>query len=333
MGPAELRKSLSKTVRAVSRRHQGNPAWHPPRVQYPIWHVLEVFLTCVLEGVCPGILYERLKVLRGYRKSLGLPNRLISLSQLKKRTRTLMFQKALLELLKQSACRVLRKLGKQEVRVIAMDLTRLESDDRRDKKGDWGKDSRGFFWGYKLGLIMSQSGVVLGLTLTKAKWGEFNANRSLLKMARDVVQTSFGELSVDYLLCDSGFDGESTYQFAHQKLGARVICPPRRKRNPRAKTARNVVYNARSKTPHREADRPLWEEPETRDLFKKRSGAERLNAQLKDTGIRIHEIPPRWRGVKKLGLLCMSKLIVYNLILYANHALGRPIRGLKLLAA
>lgn len=332
MVPAELRQSLSESLRAVVRRHRGDANCLPPRARYSVWHVLHVFLICVQEGVCPGVLYERLKLLRGYRRALGLPNRLISLSQLKKRIKTLMFQKALLEMLKESARRVLRQLGEEEVRVVAMDLTRLETDEYRDPKGAWGKDSRGFFWGYKLGLIMSQSGVVLGMTLTKAKWGEFNVNRSLLRMAGEVVQSAFGELNVEYLLCDSGFDGEPTYKSAHD-MGARVICPPRRKRNPKAKTARNVVFNARSKTPHREMDLPLWKDPQARMLFSKRSGAERLNRQLKDTGIRIHEIPPRWRGVRKLGVLCLAKLITYNVTLNANLKLGLPIRGLKLLAA
>ena len=333
MGPAELRQSLLKTIAAVALQHRGDAAWNTPRSSYSVWHVMRMFLTCVLEGVCPGILYERLNVITGYRKALGLPNRLISLSQLKKRIQTLMFQKALVEILRESAARVLRKLGSQEVQVVAMDLTRMESDPRRDRKGAWGKDSQGFFHGYKLGLIMSEGGVVLGMTLMKANWTEFNVNSRLLRMARAVIETSFGKLPVEYVLCDSGFDGESTYKAAHQVMGARVLCPPRRKRNPKAKTASNVVWNGRSRTPHREADLKLWQTPEARELFRKRSGVERLNRQLKDTGSRIGEIPPRWRGVRKLGLLCLAKLIAYNLALNVNIEQGRPMRSLKVLAA
>jgi len=333
VGPAELRQSLSETLAAVARRNRGDQSWVAPRERYGIWHVVRVFLTCVLEGVCPGTLYERLELRQGYRRDLTLPNRLISLSQLKKRLRTLTFQRALSEILRESARRVLRKLGEEEVRLVAMDLTRLESDPNRDRKGAWGKDSQGFFWGYKLGLIMSEGGVVLGMTLMKGNWTEIRVGARLLKTASDVIETSLGKLPVQYVLCDSGFDADCVYEAAHKKIKARMICPPRRKRNPKAKTARNVVWNGRSRTPSRERDLPVWESREARELFKKRSGIERLNRQLKDTGIRIAEIPPRWRGVRKLGLLCLAKLAIYNLILNVNIEQGRPMRQLKVIAA
>lgn len=333
MGPAELRQSLSETLAALIRRHREDESWHSPREQFSVWHVVKLFLVCALEGVCPGILYERLKITPGYRRWLQLPNRLISLSQLKKRFRTLTFQRALVEVLRESGARALRKLGPQEVRLVAMDLTRLESPSRRDQKGAWGVDSRGFFFGYKLGLIMSQEGVVLGMTLMRGNWTEFKASARLLRRASETVKSAFGELCVEYVLCDSGFDGEPVYRTAHQELKARVICPPRRKRNRKAKTAKNVVWNARSQTPHREADLPLWADPETRELFRKRSGVERLNRQLKDTGLRIAEVPPRWRGVRKLGLLCLAKLAIYNLSLNVNLAQGRRMRSLKALVA
>lgn len=333
MGPTELGKILSKTLRDVARKHRGDPEWQGLRTTYSIWQVAGVFLACVLEGVCPGVFYERLKRIRGYRRARGLPNRLISLSQLKKRMNTLMFLKALAELLRQSAGRALRGLGSEEVRVVAMDLTRIESDPDRDRYGAWGRDSQGLFWGYKLGLITSDSGVVLGMTLMKGNWTEFKVNRRLLKMARDVVRTTFGNLPVEYVVCDSGFDGESTFKTAHRELKASVLCPPRRKRNPKAKTAQNVLWNAMRLTPHRLHDQALWETDGIRDIFRKRGGIERVNGQLKDTGIRIQEIPPRRRGVKRLWPLCLAKLVIYNLALNVNIEQGRPIRRIKVLVA
>lgn len=333
MGPAELRQSLSETLATLIRRHRGDKRWGTPRDQYSVWHVVKLFIVCVLEGVCPGILYERLEITPGYRRWLELPNRLISLSQLKKRFRTLTFQRALFEVLRESGARALRQLGSQEVRLVAMDLTRLESPPDRDRKGAWGKDSRGFFFGYKLGLIMSQEGVVLGMTLMKGNWTEFRASSRLLRRASETITSAFGKLDVEYVLCDSGFDGEPVYRTSHQELRARVICPPRRKRDRKAKTAKNVVWNGRSRTPHREADLPLWDTPMAKELARKRSGIERLNRQLKDTGLRIAEIPPRWRGVRRLGLLCLAKLAIYNMILNVNLAQGRSMRSLKALVA
>jgi len=333
MGPTELEKILSKMVLEVARKHRGDPQWQETRTAYSVWHVLRIFLQCVLEGVCPGIFYQRLEILREYRQIHRLPNRLISLSQLKKRMRTLMFQRALLEVFQHGAARALRRMGPEEVRVVAMDLTKLQSDPDRDRYGAWGKSTGGLFWGYKLGLIVSEQGVILGMTLTKGNWGEFNVNRRLLRMAREVIQTSFGELPVEYVVCDAGFDGESTFKAAHQNLQAPVLCPPRRKRNPKVKTARNVLWNARSRSPHRLRDEALWEAPEAREIFNKRSGIERVNGQLKDTAIRIQEIPPRRRGVRRLWPLCLAKLVIYNLALNVNIDQGRNIRGIKALVA
>lgn len=292
MGPPELEKILSKTVQDVARKHRGDPQWQEPRTDYSIWHVLRIFLLCVLEGGSPGTFYQRLELVRGYRQIHRLPHRMISLSQLKKQMRTPMFQRALPEVFQHSAARALRRMGPEEVRVVAMDLTKLKSDPDRDRDGAWGKSTGGLFWGYKRGLIVSEGGVVLGMTLTKGNWGEFNVNRRLLRMAREVIQTSFGELPVEYVVCDAGFDGESTFKAAHQNLQAPVLRPPRRRRNPKVQTARNVLWNVRRRSPHGLRDEALWETPEAREIFRKRSGIERVNAQLKDTAIRIQEIPP-----------------------------------------
>jgi DDE family transposase len=333
MAPTELGTILSKTVRKVAHKNRNHPEWQDSRTQYSVWLIVRIFLICVMEGICPWVFYERIQSRAGYRRSHGLPNRLVSLSQAKKRFRSLMFQRALLEIFRQSAKDALKAMGPEEVRIVAIDLTRLQSDPDRDAYGAWGKDSRGLFWGYKLGLITTPQGILLGMSLMKGNWGEFNANRRLIQMARETIQTSFGKLPVDYLVCDAGFDGEATYKAAHQKLKARVIAPPRRKRNPKAKTARNVAWNAKSRSPHREQDRYLWETEEGREIFRKRSGIERVNGQLKDTAIRIAEIPPRRRGVRRLWPLCLAKLIIYNLVINVNLAQGRSIRTLKLWAA
>ena len=332
MGPTELGSSVARTLRDVVRKHRGNPEWEEPRATYSIWHVVRIHLRCVLEGVCPGVLYERLETRDGYRRANGLPNRLISLSQVKKRMKTAMFLRALFEVLKVSAIRTLRGLGPEEVRVVPMDLTKLESDPDRDPQGAWGFTSGGFFWGYKLGLITSENGVILGVTLMKGNWTEFNVSRRLLKMARDVIHTSFGILPVEYVLCDSGFDGESTYQAAHCTLKAPVLCPPRRKRNPKAKTAKTILRNTRWLSPHRFRDQQLWQEDWAKEIFRKRSGIERVNSQLKDTAIRIDEIPIRQRGVMKLLRLCLAKLVIYNSALNVNLQKGLPLRRIKVLA-
>lgn len=253
--------------------------------------MIRIFLLCVLEGYSGNVFFEKLESQKGFRRRLGLPYKLISRSQYYKRLKTAAFQRGLLEILRTSAARALQSLGEEEVRGVAMDLTRIESDPWRDSWGAWGFDSRRSFWGYKLGLIISSGGVVLGMTLMRANWVELTVNRQLLKLARGTVLTAFGRLPIDYLVCDAGFDGESTFQSAHQELHTKVLCPPRRTCNPKAKTARNVHWNNRSRAPHRLRDHALWKEEGSRQIFRLRQRIEQVNGQLKDTPLRIDEVP------------------------------------------
>jgi hypothetical protein len=213
-----------------------------------------------------------------------------------------------------------------------MDLTRLESR-RQDSKADWGWDSRGGFWGYKLGLLCSGQGVILGLTLMKANFTEYKVNTRLIRMARETIQTAFGELPVDYLVCDAGFDGERTYKASHQQLHAPALCPPKRRRSSKAKRARAILSHARRKTPFRYRDHQLWETPEAKDAYRKRTVIEQVNGQLKEAPFRIDEIPRRQRGVPRLFLRCLAKAIYFNLAVIINIAKGRTTRQIRGIAA
>ena len=324
---------VSKTLKSVSRKHSSDPRFGGEGCDYSIWLVIRIFLLCVLEGYSGNVFYEKLQSQRGFRRRLGLPYRLISRSQYYKRLGTAAFLRGLLAVLHASAARALQALGEEEVRVIAMDLTRIESDPRKDLWGAWGFDSRGYFWGYKLGLIISTGGVVLGMTLMRANWVEFSVNRQLLKLARGTVLTAFGRLPIDYLVCDAGFDGESTYQGGHSQLQARVLCPSRRKRNPKAKKAKTILSHAQSVTPHRFRDQALWNEEGSRAIYRLRNRIEQVNGQLKDSPLRIDEVPRVRRGVKRLRPICLAKLILYNLALSVNIAQGQEIRHIRALVA
>lgn len=332
MDSSELWGILSHSLDRVARKHPLDPI-PGSRQTYPVWHVLHVLLWCVLRDVAPWVLYEKLHSQPGFRRQQGMPTRLISLAQYKKRVKEPAVAVALLKFLQGTGARALRALGPQEVRVVAMDLTRLESRPGRDSKAAWGKDSRGFFWGYKLGLITSGQGVILGLTLMRANWTEFNVNTRLLKMARETIQTAYGTLPVEYVVCDAGFDGEKTYRAAHEDLGAPALCPPRRKRRRKAKDARRIQKKAMKHTPFRYQDHQLWETSEAAELFRKRTVIEQVNGQLKEAPFRIDEIPRRQRGVRRLLLRCLAKAIMFNLAMIANIAQGRSPRQIRLWAA
>jgi hypothetical protein len=332
MDSSELWGIISPAVAQVARKHRHDPMFQS-RHRYPVWHLLKVFLWCILMDVAAWVLYEKLKARKGFRRVQGLPTSLISLSQYKKRIKEPAVAMALLEFLQWTGAQALRALGPQEVRVVAMDLTRLESWRGQDSKAAWGKDSRGFFWGYKLGLITSQKGVILGLTLMRANLTEFHVNTRLIRMARETLETAYGAVPVQYLVCDAGFDGEKTYRASHEHLEAPALCPPRRKRRKKAKHARHIRRRAQKRTPFRYQDHQLWETPEAREIFRKRTVIEQVNGQLKEAPFRIDEIPRRQRGVRRLLLRCLAKAIFFNLALIANIAQGRSPRQIRLWAA
>ena len=332
MDSSELWGIISKALTQVARKHREDGFFQSLH-RYPVWHILKILLWCTLMDVAPWVLYEKLKSQKGFRRKHGLPTGLISLSQYKKRLKEPMVQHALLEFLQWTGARSLRALGPQEVRIVAMDLTRLESRRGRDSKAAWGKDSRGFFFGYKLGLITSQQGVILGLTLMRANHTEFQVNTQLIRMARETLETAFGRLPVEYLVCDAGFDGEQTYEASHRQLGAPALCPPKRKRSSEAKNARIILERAQRKSPFRYRDHQLWSTPEAEEIFRKRNVIEQVNGQLKGAPFRIAEIPHRQRGVRRLLSRCMAKALIFNLAIIANIAAGRPTRQIRLWAA
>ena len=332
MDSSELWGIISRAVTQVARKHPPDPVFQSPH-RYPVWHVLKVLLWCTLMDVAPWVLYEKVKSQRGFRRKHGLPTELISLSQYKKRVKEPVVQRALLHFLQWSGARALSALGPQEVRVVAMDLTRLESWRGRDSKAAWGKDSRGFFLGYKLGLITSRQGVILGLTLMKANLTEFHVNTRLIRMAKETLQTAFGALPVEYLVCDAGFDGEKTYEASHRQLHAPALCPPKRTRSSKAKHAGAILKRARRRTPFRYRDHQLWATPEAREIFRKRNVIEQVNGQLKEAPFRIDEIPRRQRGVRRLLNRCLAKAVMFNLAVIANIAEGRSLRQISLWAA
>jgi hypothetical protein len=331
MGPSELWAMLSAVLGVVAHNRGRDPRFREGG-EYSVWHVLRVVLCCLVHGMSIPTFYVRRDRVRGFLRQYGLPNRTVSQSQLYKRLRSGTSLRALLELLRQSASRALKALGSQEVRVLPMDLTNLESDQWRDSLGAWGFSSTGGFYGYKLGLITSTSGVVLGMTLMRANWTEMTVDCKLLRMARETILSAFGKLDVDVVVADSGFDGESIYRGSRRLLKAPLLCPRKRKRNPKAKNAALVLRNALRRSPQRERDQQLWKTLRYRELYRRRTIIEQINGQLKHT-LRIDEIPVRRRGVRRLGLLCLAKLVIYNCALNVNIRKGEEIRRIAALVA
>lgn len=335
MGPTELWFMVGKILGIVAHNRQSDPRFQGGG-RYSVWHVLKVVLFCQVHRLSLPLLERKRHSQKGFLHRYGLPNRTISRSQVYKRLHDRRLVWGLLELLSQSAARALRSLKAlgTPCRVVAMDLTRIESDPNRDPWGRWGFDSRGSFYGYKLGLIISEHGVVLGMTFMRANWTEFKVQGRLVRMARDVIQSAQGDIPLEYLTCDSGFDGETTFKEVHRSLRCPALCPPKRKRNPKAKHAARVLARAKRETPWRYQDQELLRtSPDAQQAYKLRSQIERVNGQIKDDGLRVNEIPHRRRGVRRMLPMTLGKLVIYNIALNVNIAKGHAIRQIKYLVA
>lgn len=332
MGSSELWRIISDSLVCATRNTRGR-AEFGEGYEYSTWLLVKIYLISLLEGISSGIFFEKLRIDRSFRESYGLPTRLIKPSQYKKRLHHPDFLRALFELLRQSARRALRHNRSGQARIVAMDLTRVPSDPRRDDRGAWGWDSQGLFYGYKLGLITSEEGIVLGMTLMKANHVEGKVNVRLITQAPETLQLPEGAFEVSDLVCDSGFDGERTYRTSHQRLEAPVVCPPKRLRDASHPRAGEIERIAQQRSPHRYRDESLRETPEAKAAYRKRGEIERVNGQLKDAPFRIHEIPRCRRGVKKLLPLCLGKLIIFNFAVSVAIAKGRNPRAIRALVA
>jgi hypothetical protein len=278
-------------------------------------------------------LYERIQASPGFRRRHRLPNRLISLSQFKKRLKTRVFRRALLKLLEYSTVRALQSLDPRECEVLLMDLTSIPSNPDRDPHGRWGWDSKGLFFGYKLGLIVSKSGVILGMTLCRANRVEFHVQKHLQRLARAALWKAGRAGQVRFVLADAGFDGERTYETSKKLLGATALIPARRKINPKSPSARKSERSAQQRTPHRYEARQAWNRPERKELYRLRGEIERVNSQLKNDRFRIHQIPRRGKGIHRMVRLILAKLLIYNFTLNVNARRGLNLRDMAWSAA
>ena len=181
MNRLDLLQETYQLIDRVSRRQASEPLSRTSRQTYSIWMIVKVYLACTWMGWTRNLLYEKLSLDGGkLLRLLQLPNRVPSYSQLNKRIRSQEFERALMGILRGGAGQVLRRLGREELRTTMMDLTNIPTTGR-EQDAPRGTDGKVWFWGYKLGLLTSQSGVVLGVSLIKANRVERHATHRLLR--------------------------------------------------------------------------------------------------------------------------------------------------------
>lgn len=318
-------------IRSLSRRKLWRDLDRYPNQRYSIWLCVKLYLAIAFMGWTRNLFYEKLKTSgRDLRRLLKLPNDLPSYSQLKKRMKRPAFVEALTGVLSLSATHVLHALGREEVRVTLMDLTDIPSS-RKDSHARLGtSDGKTWFWGYKLGIFMSRSGVVLGAALVTANWGERRVSGRLIRLARRTIQMSFAEVPVQYLLCDSGFTGEHTSRAAHGALDCWVVSPPRRPMHPKPEyKRRDWETDLRREKPHRYQDWRFWKTPTAKRVYLLRDEIDRRFSQITDTPFEVDHRPRGTVGVQAVLCYDLAKLILWNMALNENILKGRELRRVK----
>lgn len=324
---------LYDVIHKLSRRNAWKDLDTYPNQDYSIWTCLKIFLAYSWMGWTRHLFYSKLKSQgRNTRRLLRLPSGLPSESQLGKRIGREAFEWALLGLLRENARDLLRALGEEEVRVTMLDLTAIPSS-RRDRKAKLGTDGKHWFWGYKVGLFTSRSGVVLGAAVVTANLGERHVTAKLLRLGEATLSSPFGQLKVQYLLADAGFAGEATYRDAHRRLHARAVIPPRKKANPKRRGPSRREEHMKWATPHRYRDWRFWKTPTAKRVYRQRADIERRLSQLTDAPFFVDRRPRGTVGVAAVLRYSLSKLIFWNQALWDNIAHGRETLRVKPYAA
>lgn len=329
----DLLYQLYIAIDRMSRRKVWKDLDFYPNQAFSIWRCLKLYLAFTWMGWTRHLFYIKLKKDgRKLRRLLKLPSALPSESQLGKRIARPVFERALLGLLSESAGRVLKALGEDEVRITMIDLTAVASS-KKDEKAKLGTDGKHWFWGYKLGIFTSRSGVVLGAAVVTANLGERHVTAKLLRLAETTLRSSFGEVKVKYLLADSGFAGEATYRAAHRRLKCRVVMPPRKHANPDRKGPSQRESAMRRTSPHRYQDWRFWKTPTAKRIYRLRAEVDRRLSQLTDAPFFVDRRPRGTVGVGAVLRYTLSKLVFWNEALATNTAKGRPILEVKAHAA
>ena len=192
-----------------------------------------------------------------------------------------------------------------------------------------------WFWGYKLGLLTSQSGVVLGVALIKANRVERHATHRLLRTAEATLRETFGKIPIKYLMCDAGFAGEKTYEQTHRILKCRVLSPPRRQRMKKKdrKTPDRWEYKTKLSSPHRYRDWKFWKTPTAKRMYRKREAIERQFSQLTDEPFWLDRKPRGTVGLRPILRYELAKLILWHASLNENIINQRQLRRVKVYVA
>ena len=223
--------------------------------------------------------------------------------------------------------RMLRKLlNQRNLYAVSIDMSDLPSE-FYDPLANWGVCGKGYFYGYKLHLVVTRDGVPLSCVITRANCRETSVTDQLLaKAAQFLSSEQMNNLS--FVMGDKAYDSNKAANEVKQRLLAQMIAPanPRRSQELKGKLTTQTKKKLKERNTNRDKAILLYESKRGRELFRTyRVTIEQVIDQLKnDLGL---ERLPYWvRGVRKVQRTVQNAVFAYTCILYCSKMHRRNLR-------
>lgn len=326
----ELIGIIDKMLRRLKNR-EGKKEDCEPDTTYSDWLIIKLWLITVLEGWTVNVLYAKLRREKMLlRQRYRLPTRLPSRSTVYERLRQKSLRLRMREFFHESTRYALGLSPPEETHIVAIDLTSIAAH-TFDPSAAWGyRAEKDVFWGYKLGLVVTRSGIPLAFRLIPANRVEGHVSVPLLNESTQRLKET--SRSCEYVPADKGFDAEKNYRTTVKQLQAILVCPGRKKQKKRVKHRYHREYFAQTKYPYRTAARQFYRSPRGRAVYRQRNIIEQVNGQLKDS-FRLDQLPRYVVGRQRMHRWCLGVLIFYTVALIANRLKSQYNRQLKAFAA
>jgi hypothetical protein len=162
---------------------------------------------------------------------------------------------------------MLRKLlNQRNLYVVSIDMSDLPSE-FYDGLANWGVCGKGYFYGYKLHLVVTRDGVPLSCVITRASCRETSVtDRLLAKAAQSLNSEQMSKLS--FVAGDKAYDSNKAADEVKQRLLAQMIAPanPRRNQELKGKLSTKTKKKLRDRGTSRDKAILLYESKRGREF-------------------------------------------------------------------
>jgi hypothetical protein len=217
-------------------------------------------------------------------------------------------------------------LNQRNLYVVSIDMSDIPVD-LHDTLANWGVCGKGYFYGYKLHLVVTRDGIPLGLVVTKANRRETNVTDGLLAQVAQALTDEHID-SLVFLMGDKAYDSNPAADQTKKHLSAQIIAPvnPRNSQELKGEITTQTKKKLKERGTNRDKAILLYESARGKRLFRKcRVIIEQVIDQLKDD-LRLDRLPYWVRGVRKVYNRAKNAVFAYVCILYCNKMHRRPLR-------